>query len=392
MNYDFNQVIDRTGSDAIKLDGMKGIWGRTDLIPLWVADMDFPTPSFVLDALKNRCEHPILGYTCKSESYYQAIINWVDQRYGMKISAENLNFVPGIVAGLGMAINCFTEPGDKIMIMPPVYGPFFWLNSRNGREIVECPLVLEEGRYRMNFEYLRDHIENVRVLILCNPHNPGGVVWKSEELKELAEICAENNVLVFSDEIHADLTLPPHKHLPFAMVSNKARNNSVTFMAPSKAFNMPGLAASHAIIFNKGLRKQFETYLEAGELGAGHLFAFEGVKAAYTHGTEWLDQCLAYIQSNIDYVDEFLKAHTPKIKAMCPQASYLVWLDCRELGLDQKALNNFFVDGAGLALNDGESFGSQGKGFMRLNVGTPRVILEKAMAQLDAAYQKQFGK
>lgn len=391
MKYDFDQVIDRTGTDAIKLEGMKGIWGRTDLIPLWVADMDFPTPPFVLDAIKNRCEQPILGYTCKSDSYYQSIVNWVDQRYGMKITAEELNFVPGIVAGLGMAINCFTNPGDKIMIMPPVYGPFFWLNTRNGREIVECPLILEEGHYRMNLEFLRNHAENVRVLILCNPHNPGGVVWKREELEELADVCADNNILVFSDEIHADLTLPPYKHVPFAMISGKARHNSVTFMAPSKAFNMPGLAASHTIIFNKALRKQFETYLAAGELNFGHLFAFEGVKAAYSHGTEWLDQCLAYIQENIDYVDGFLKAHTPRIKAMRPQASYLVWLDCRDLGLDQKSLNDFFVEGAGLALNDGETFGAQGKGFMRLNVGSPRCILEKAMAQLDAAYQKQFG-
>ena len=391
MKYDFNQVIDRRGTDAIKLEGMKDIWGRTDLIPLWVADMDFPTPPFVLDAIKNRCEHPILGYTAKTDSYYQAIVNWVDNRYGMKITSDEVNFVPGIVAGLGMAINCFTEPGDKVMIMPPVYGPFSWLNTRNNRELVECPMVLKDGQYHMNLDFLRSHEENVRLLILCNPHNPGGVVWKKEELVELAEICAENNILVFSDEIHADLTLPPYKHIPFAMVSNKARNNSVTFMAPSKAFNMPGLAASHTIIFNKGLRKQFETFLAASELNFGHVFAFEGVKAAYSNGTEWLDQCLDYIVKNIDYVDEFLKTHTPKIKAMRPQASFLVWLDCREMGMTQKELNEFFVEGARLALNDGESFGKEGVGFMRLNVGTPRAILEQAMQQLEVAYKKHFG-
>lgn len=390
MIYDFDQVIDRGGTDAVKLEGMKEIWGRTDLIPLWVADMDFATPPFVLDALKKRCEHPVLGYTAKTEAYYQPIVNWVKARYGMEVTSEDLNFVPGIVAGLGMAINCFTNPGDKVMIMTPVYGPFFWLNERNGREIVECPMILENGHYRMNLDFLRNHQENIRVLILCNPHNPGGVVWPLEDLVELAEICAENNILVFSDEIHADLTLPPYQHVPFAMVSNKARTNSVTFMAPSKAFNMPGLAASHTIIFNKGLRKQFETYLAAGELNYGHIFAFEGVKAAYSNGTEWLDQCLTYIVKNIDYVDEYLKLHMPKIKAMRPQASYLVWLDCRELGFSQKELNAFFADEAGLALNDGESFGKQGKGFMRLNVGTPRCILEKAMKQLEVAYQKHF--
>lgn len=390
MNYNFDQVIDRTGTDAVKIEGMKDVWGRTDLIPLWVADMDFPTPPFVLDALKKRCDHPVLGYTAKTEAYYQPIVNWVKTRYGMEITSAELNFVPGIVAGLGMAINCFTNPGDKVMIMTPVYGPFYWLNERNGREIVECPMILENGHYRMNLEYLRSHEDNVRVLILCNPHNPGGVVWPLEDLVELAEICAEYNILVFSDEIHADLTLPPYQHVPFAMVSNKARTNSITFMAPSKAFNMPGLSASHTIIFNEGLRKQFETYLAAGELNYGHIFAFEGVKAAYTHGTEWLNQCLDYIVKNIDYVDEFLKTHMPKIKAMRPQASFLVWLDCHELGLSQKDLNAFFADEAGLALNDGESFGKEGKGFMRLNVGTPRSVLEKAMSQLEEAYKKRF--
>ena len=392
MNYDFNQVIDRRGTDAIKLEEMKSIWGRTDLIPLWVADMDFATPPFVLDAVKNRCEHPILGYTGKSESYYQSIIDWVAKRHGMTITAEEINYVPGIVAGLGMALNCFTKPGDKVMIMTPVYPPFSWLPSRNQRELVTCPLLLENGEYHLNLDYLSTHCDDVKVLILCNPHNPGGVVWKREELEALADFCADNNILVFSDEIHADLTLPPHKHIPFAMVSKKARQNSITFMAPSKTFNMPGVAASHTIIFNKGLREQFEAHLAAGELNAGHVFAFDAVKAAFNQGEEWLDQCLAYIQANIDYVDNFLKTHTPKIKAMRPQASFLVWLDCRDLGLSQEALTKFFADEAGLALNDGATFGKEGIGFMRLNIASPRVILEKAMSQLEKAYLKEFGK
>ena len=391
MNYDFDQVIERQGTDAIKLEEMKNVWGRTDLIPLWVADMDFPTPPFVLDAVRKRCEHPILGYTSKSDGYYQSIINWVANRYEMLITAQEINYVPGIVAGLGMAINCFTKPGDKIIIMPPVYPPFSWLVTRNHRELLACPMLLENGEYHMNLDYIRSHGEGAKVLILCNPHNPGGVVWKREELEALADFCAENNILVFSDEIHADLTLPPYKHVPFAMVSKRARNNSVTFMAPSKTFNMPGVAASHTIIFNKGLREQFETYLASGELNAGHVFAFDAVKAAFTYGSEWLDQCLTYIQQNIDYVDNFLKSYAPKIKAMRPHASFLVWLDCRELGLSQKALNEFFVEGAGLALNDGETFGKEGIGFMRLNVASPRVVLEKAMSQLAAAYQKQFA-
>ena len=387
MKYNFDELIDRRNTNAVKIDEMKDIWDRNDLIPMWVADMDFATPDFVVDAVKKRCEHPVFGYTAKSDGYYNSIINWVKARYGMEIEKKHINYVPGIVAGLGMALNCFTSPGDKVVIMPPVYHPFAWLTKRNNRQLVECPMIFENGEYRMNIELLRSIKKGVRVLILCNPHNPGGVVWKREELEELAEICAEDNILVFSDEIHADLTLPPHKHLPFAMVSEKAKKNSVTFMAPSKTFNMPGVAASHTIIYNDALRGKFETYLEAGELNAGHVFAFPAVEAAYSNGTEWLDQCLDYIQGNIDYVDSFLKENAPKIKAIRPMASYLIWLDCRELGLNHEELNSFFVDKAGLALNDGEMFGREGAGFMRMNVGTQRSVVELAMNQLAEAYK-----
>ena len=386
MKYSFDEVIDRTGTAAVKIDGMKEVWGRTDLLPLWVADMDFATPPFILDAIRRRCEHPILGYTEKPESYYQAIIGWVKRRYGMEVSKEQLNYVPGIVAGLGMALNCFTAPGDKVMIMPPVYHPFAWLVQRNGRRLVECPLKLENGTYRMDLDLFRRSIKGVRVLILCNPHNPGGVVWTREELEALADVCAEDNVIVFSDEIHADLTLPPHRHVPFAMISEHARNNSVTFMAPSKAFNMPGMAASHTVIYNEGLRKRFVSYLDAGELDMGHVLAYPAVEAAYTEGDEWLEQCLAYVQANIDYVEAYLQENLPAIQAMRPQASYLVWLDCRKLELSQEALVDFFVSGARLALNDGAMFGKEGEGFMRMNVGCPRSILEQAMKQLKEAY------
>ena len=387
MKYNFDELIDRKDTNAVKIDEMKDIWGRDDLIPMWVADMDFATPDFVVDAVKKRCEHPVFGYTVKSDSYYNSIVNWVKARYGMEIEKKHINYVPGIVAGLGMALNCFTSPGDKVVIMPPVYHPFAWLTTRNNRQLVECPMIFENGEYRMNLELLRNIKKGVRVLILCNPHNPGGVVWKREELEELAEICAEDNILVFSDEIHADLTLAPYRHLPFAMVSEKAKNNSVTFMAPSKVFNMPGVAASHTIIYNDALRGNFETYLEAGELNAGHVFAFPAVEAAYSNGTEWLDQCLEYIQGNIDYVDSFLKNNTPKIKVIRPMASYLIWLDCRELGLNHDELNSFFADKAGLALNDGEMFGREGAGFMRMNVGTQRFVVERAMKQLAEAYK-----
>ena len=250
------------------------------------------------------------------------------------------------------------------------------------------PLKMVDGTYRMDMEHFREQVKGCKVFILCNPHNPGGIVWTDEELRQVADICYEEGVLVFSDEIHADLTLPPLKHRPFATISEKARMNSVTFMSPSKAFNMPGLTASHALIFDSDLRVKFRKFMDACELDMGHVFAFPAVEAAYSHGTEWLDQCLAYIQGNIDYVDAFLREHTPKIKAIRPQASFLVWLDCREMNLSQEALNDFFVDKAHLALNDGESFGEEGRGFMRLNVGTPRAVLEQAMKQLAEAYER----
>ena len=242
--------------------------------------------------------------------------------------------------------------------------------------------------YRMDMDAFRELIKGCKLFILCNPHNPGGVVWKEEELREIAEICDKEGVLVFSDEIHADLTLPPHRHRPFATISEKARMNSITFMSPSKAFNMPGMTASHVLIFNPALRQRFRKFMEACELDLGHAFAFLSVEAAYSHGTEWLDQCLAYIQGNIDYVDAFLQAHAPKIKVIRPQASYLVWLDCRELGISQEKLNEFFVEGAHLALNDGAMFGEEGVGFMRLNIASPRSVIEEAMKQLAEAYKQ----
>ena len=386
MKYNFDEVIDRRGTSAIKVEGVKEIWGRDDLLPLWIADMDFATAPFVTEAIRCRLENPVLGYTAKPDSYYQAIMNWNKNRYGLEVEKEMIHFVPGIVPGLGMALNTFTEPGDKVMIQPPVYGPFHWLNERNDRTLVTHPLKLVDGTYRMDMEAFREQIKGCKVFILCNPHNPGGIVWTEEELNEVAEICYEEGVLVFSDEIHADLTLPPHKHRPFAMVSEKARMNSVTFMSPSKAFNMPGLTASHALVFNSKLRRKFHAFLESCEFDLGHVFAFLAVEAAYSNGTEWLDQCLAYIQGNIDYVDAFLQEHTPKIKAIRPQASFLVWLDCREMGLSQEALVDFFVDKAHLALNDGTAFGQEGTGFMRLNVASSRSVLEQAMKQLAEAY------
>ncbi|MCE2617096.1 MAG: MalY/PatB family protein [Phocaeicola sp.] len=389
MKYDFDSIINREGTDAIKLTAMMENWGRTDLIPMWVADMDFAAGPFVLDAIRRRCDRGILGYTCKGDHYYNAIIHWINDRYGMSAVKENITFVGGIVPGIALAIDCFSKSGDKVLIQPPVYHPFRNVSTAYGREVVTNPLMLENGQYRMDLDDLRNKAKGCKLMILCNPHNPGGIVWTKEELQAVAEICAKEHVMVFSDEIHADLTLPPCKHTPFCMISEEARQNTVTFMAPSKAFNIAGISASHVIIYNKEWHQQFEAFLERGELNMGHVFATLCVEACYTEGKEWLDQCIRYIQGNIDYVNTFLKEHCPRIKAIEPHASYLIWLDCRELGLTPEQLTDFFVDKAHLALNDGYIFGEEGKGFMRLNIGSPRSIIEKAMKQLAEAYKRQ---
>ncbi|MCQ4915418.1 PatB family C-S lyase [Bacteroides nordii] len=385
MKYNFDEIIDRRGTESVKWDAVSERWGRNDLLPMWVADMDFRTPPFVMEALRKRLEHEVLGYTFACEEWYTSIINWLQNRHGWKVGREELTFMPGIVRGLAFAIQCFTEKGDKVMVMPPVYHPFFLVTEKNKREVVYSPLVLRDGQYYIDFDRFRKDIQGCKLLILSNPHNPGGRVWTREELEQIAKICYESKTLVISDEIHADLTLPPYQHITFALVSEKARQNSLVFMSPSKAFNMPGLASSYCIIENKEICRCFQEYMEASELSEGHLFAYLSVAAAYSNGTEWLDQVLAYIQSNIDFTDAFLSEYIPNIKMIRPQASYLVFLDCRTLGLNQKELVDLFVDGAHLALNDGTMFGKEGEGFMRLNVACPRSMLEKALKQLKEA-------
>lgn len=390
MKYDFDEEIDRRGTDSVKYDAVPGRWGRNDLLPVWVADMDFRTPPFVIEALRRRLEHEVLGYTFACEEWYTSIINWLQQRHGWTVAREMLTFTPGIVRGLAFAIQCFTEPGDKVMVMPPVYHPFFLVTEHNHREVVYSPLVLRDGQYHIDFDRFEADVKGCRMLILSNPHNPGGRVWTKEELEKIAAICYENHTLVISDEIHADLTLPPYKHPVFALVSDAARRNSLVFMSPSKAFNMPGLASSYCIIEDEALRRRFQTYMEAGEFSEGHLFAYLSVAAAYSNGTEWLDQAIAYIQSNIDFTADYLKAHVPAIGMIRPQASYLIFLDCRALGLPQAELVDFFVDGARLALNDGAMFGPGGEGFMRLNVACPRPVLQRALDQLKSAYETRI--
>lgn len=386
-HYNFDEIIDRKGTSCVKYDGLKNAYqGKENLIPLWVADMDFATPDFIVEALKKRCEHPVFGYTFDDDEYYESIQTWLDYKYHWKTEREWISYIPGIVKGIGLAVQCFTQPGDKVIIQPPVYHPFRLVPTRMGREVVYNPLKLEDGIYKMDFEQLESLIDkDCKMLILSNPHNPGGVVWEKEVLVKLAQICSAHGILVISDEIHAEMTYPQFRHHPFATVSEEAAACSVTFMAPSKTFNIAGIVSSYALVPDSRMREKFYSFLEAGELNAGTIFAFTATKAAYTYGAEWLQQMRSYVIENVNFVDEYLKKNIPQIKVYRPQASFLVWLDCRELKLTQPELVQLFEDKAGLALNDGTMFGKEGEGFMRLNIGCPRSILNQALDSLKKA-------
>jgi cystathionine beta-lyase len=384
--YNFDKVVDRRDTNALKTDALRARYGAEDLIPLWVADMDFETPPFIVDALRARMEHPIFGYTQTSQGYWSSIVRWLEDVHGWEVKREWLCYIPGIVTGIGLALNVLTEAGDKVIIQPPVYHPFRLIPEANGRTVACNPLRLVNGRYEMDFEQLEQLIDDrCKLLILANPHNPGGVVWSRETLAKLADVCARRRLTVIADEIHADMALYGSRHVPFASVSEAAAQGSITFNAPSKTFNIAGLISSFAVVPNAHLRARFYSWLRANELNEPSIPAVVATEAAYTHGREWLRQMLAYIEGNVECVEQFLARHIPAIRAMRPQASFLVWLDCRKLGLDHAALLDLFVNRAKLALNDGEMFGPGGEGFMRINVGTPRCILEQAMKQLKIA-------
>lgn len=387
MKYDFNQVIDRSHTGALKLEVLQERYGRPDLLPLWVADMDFATPDFVVDAMKQRMEHPIFGYTVEPADYWPSVIDWIRSHHQWEVKREWLSFIPGIVKGIGMVINVFTRPDEKVIIQPPVYHPFRLTPQGNHREVVMNPLIENaDGTYSMDFDQLAEVAdEKCRVLILSNPHNPAGMVWDVETLRRLAHFCHEHHIIVISDEIHCDMVLSGHKHHPFASVSEEAAACSITFGAPSKTFNIAGVVSSYSIVPNEELRRPFYEWLAANELNEPTLFAPIATIAAFRQGEAWRKQMLEYVEENIDFVVDYLEQHIPSIRALRPQASFLVWLDCRALGLDHEALVDLFVNKARLALNDGEMFGPGGQGFMRMNVGTPRSVLKQALDRLAEA-------
>lgn len=385
--YDFDKIVDRTGSGDLKHEVLAERYGRADLLPLWVADMDFETPEFITDALRRRLEHSLFGYTVEPKDYWPTVQKWIKDHHGWDVKREWLSYIPGIVKGIGMVINVFTQPDEKVIIQPPVYHPFRLTPEGNGREVVCNPLKENsDGSYSMDFDNLEEVADDkCKVLILSNPHNPAGIVWDKDTLARLAEFCYDHNILVISDEIHCDMALWGNTHVPFATASDKAAQCSITFGAPSKTFNIAGIVSSYSIIPNDEIRNRFYTWLAANELNEAPMFSPIATIAAFKNGEQWRKAMLHYVEQNILFMEEYCKTHLPKIKPLRPEASFLVWLDCRALGFNHEQLIDLFVNKAHLALNDGEMFGKGGTGFMRVNVGTPRAILTKALEQLTEA-------
>ena len=394
MNYDFDKVVPRRGTGSYKHDALEREFGKDGLIPLWVADMDWETPPFITAALQKRLEHSVLGYALDPVDYWPTVQQWIRYHHGWDVKRKWLGYVPGIVKGIALVINLFVKPDEKVIVQPPIYHPFHLVPKGYGREVVWNPLrELHDsgGRlagYEMDFEQLEQVCdEKCRLLLLANPHNPAGIVWDRETLQRLATFAKAHNIIVVSDEIHCDMALFGYKHIPFATVSDEAAEVSITFGAPSKTFNMAGILSSWSIVPNEQLRKPFYDWLSVCELNDPALFAPIATIAALKNGEEWRQQMVKYVEGNVNFVYDYCLTHLPQVQPFRPQASYLVWLDCRALRLSHDELINLFVDKAGLALNDGESFGPGGEGFMRLNVATPRSVLHQAMEQLRAAVE-----
>lgn len=387
MKYNFDEVIDRTNYHSVKWDELETKFGVKDALPMWVADMEFRSPKPVIEAIKEAAEHGIYGYTSRPDSYYKAIIDWIERRHNWKVKKDWIAYSPGVVPALSFIIRAFCQAGDKVVVQPPVYYPFFRVIENNGCHVVNNPLKLSNKKYFIDWEDLERKVDDprVRLLILCSPHNPVGRVWQKEELIILGEICLKHNIIVVSDEIHADILFEGYKHTPFASISPAFAHNSITCTAPSKTFNLAGLQTSSIIIPNKKYYKIYKNILDSLALDENNVFGLVALEAAYRYGEEWLEQLLSYLNENLKFLMKYFKESIPKIKVIKPEGTYLVWLDCRQLGLSAKGLNNLMIKKAGVALDDGYWFGAEGKGFMRINIACPRSFLEEGLGRIEKA-------
>lgn len=384
MKYNFDERIDRKNTNCIKWDTAERAYKDNDIIPLWIADMDFKAPQEVVDAIKERADHGVFGYTRRSQESYEAVIKWMKKRFNWQVEREWIKFAPGVVPGLNIVVEAFTKPGDEVIIQTPVYHPFYSIVKNSGCQIVENPLKCNKGRYEMDFYNLKKIItKKTRMLILCSPHNPVGRVWTKDELTELGNIALENNIIVVSDEIHGDLVYKPNSHTVFSSISEELADNSIICTAPNKTFNIAGLKTANVIIKNKKLRTQYETHYEKTFLEGPNLLGDIAQTAAYNYGEEWYEEMMEYVTENLEYTLDFFKTRIPKIKITRPEGTYLLWLDCSALHMNNEDLKNFFIKKCKVWFNDGESFGKAGANFMRLNIATSRSVLKEAYERIE---------
>lgn len=386
MVWNFDEPINRDGTNCVKYDLRNEIFGNKDIIPMWIADTDFRCPDFIIKAIKERLNHEIFGYSFRPAEYYRSISHWLSDIHGWQIEDEWISFCPGIVSALNICTLSFTRPGDSIIVQPPVYPPFFPSVESHGRNLVMNPLKETDGRWTMDFDSLSNLIsEQTKMIIICNPHNPVGRAWNYEELKKLTDICLKNNILILSDEIHCDLVLQGNVHTNIAGISKEVSDIAVTCIAPSKTFNLGGLSTSSVIISNPILRKYFNKTIERIHISNGNIFGTVASIAAYTEGKEWRNKFLEYINRNIILTEEFFRKNIPEIIPVHPEATYMIWLDCRKLGMTGSELQDFFVNKAGVGLNEGSTFGPGGEGFMRMNLATTSSLVLKALDRIANA-------
>ncbi len=390
--YDFDSPPDRRGTNTFKWDNMQHLFGRNDLLPLWVADMDFPSPPEISEALRERARHGIFGYTYVPESAYEAVYDWFRDNHGWKIEPEWIGFGTGVMASISLALEEFTEPGDPVLIQTPVYHPFFSVVQHNRRTLLTNPLREEDGRYSIDFDdFERQMRSGARLFILCSPHNPVGRVWTEGELSRIAELCGRHGCLIVSDEIHCDLVFPGSRHIPFADLPEGRGGGSIVCVAPTKSFNIPGLTVSTTVIPDDKLRRRFNRSLRRHHLSIMNLMSILALETAYRSGRDWLDEALGYIEANIDWLLDYIERRLKPLKAAKPEGTYLVWIDCRGLSVGHDEFARILRDEVLLGLNDGKSFGPNGEGYQRLNPACPRSTLEEAARRLERAVKIASG-
>lgn len=388
MKEKFDTLLDRTGTESVKWDLRGERFGKEDVLPLWIADMDFECAEPIVHALKKRVKHKNYGYTFYPSEFYDVIETWMETQHNWEIQEDWIQPTPGVTPALKLAIREFSNPGDKVIVQPPVYYPFYDAVRKNGRQLVLNELVLEDGTYRMNFEQLENQLEDprTRMFILCSPHNPVGRVWTEEELTKLGNLCIENNVLVIADEIHSDIVFEDYTHIPFASISQEFAKHSITCNAPTKTFNLSGLHTSYTIIPDTVKFNRFSNMVENIGLGI-NLFGIKALIAAYEKGTPWYTQLMEYLEENRDFTLDYVGEQIPGIQPIQPEGTFLVWLDCRELGLDSRELHQFMINEANVGLVNGATFNPGGDGFLRLCIGCPRDFLKKALQNIKQAVQ-----